>query len=133
MEITDIRIVPVDTPGSRLRAYVSVTFDRVFVVRDIRIIDGKKGRFVAMPSRRIHDPCPSCGFRNPLTHTYCGSCGAHLPPSGEQKVPPSQQHKDLAHPITTEFREYLQSKILEAYERMKQTPEDSSQGERSGA
>ena len=90
MEITEIRISRVDSPHSRLRAYASVTFDRVFVVRDIRIIEGKKGLFVAMPSRKVQDPCPKCRFRNPVTNRYCGSCGTQLPPFDEQKMPPSQ-------------------------------------------
>jgi len=127
MEITEIRISRVDTPNSRLRGYASVTFDHVFVVRDIRIIEGKKGLFVAMPSRKVQDPCPKCRFRNPVTNRYCGSCGAHLPPFDEQRMPPSQQHRDLAHPISTEFREYLQRRILEAYEHPTETAGQESE------
>ena len=51
MNITDIKIRKVYKEG-RLRALVSVTFDNVFAVHDIKVIDGPKRLFVAMPSRR---------------------------------------------------------------------------------
>ncbi len=51
MEITDIRIKRVNTAG-KLRAYVTVTFDDCFVVHNLKIISGKSGTFVAMPSRK---------------------------------------------------------------------------------
>jgi len=119
MEISETRISLVERPNSRLRAYASVTFGNVFVVRDIRIIEGKKGLFVAMPSKKMQRPCPRCGFKNPITNKFCGSCGSALNPANEQQLSPSQQHKDLAHPISTEFRDYLQDKVLEAYDKSK--------------
>lgn len=51
MHITDVRIRKIENEG-KLRATVSVTFDNEFVVHDIKIIEGEKGLFVAMPSRR---------------------------------------------------------------------------------
>jgi stage V sporulation protein G len=54
MEITEVRIHPVDDE-ERLKAYVSITLDGCFVVRDLKIIDGDEGLFVAMPSRRRRD------------------------------------------------------------------------------
>ncbi|MDR2519343.1 MAG: septation regulator SpoVG [Spirochaetaceae bacterium] len=51
MEITDIRIRKVAGEG-KLRAYVTVTFDSCFVVHNIKIIEGKSGMFIAMPSRK---------------------------------------------------------------------------------
>jgi stage V sporulation protein G len=51
MEITDIRIKQVSTEG-KLKAYVTVTFDNCFVVHNLKIISGKAGTFIAMPSRR---------------------------------------------------------------------------------
>ncbi len=52
MQVTDVRIRRIQTDG-KLRAYVSITFDDSFVVHDLRIIDGKKGMFVAMPSKLL--------------------------------------------------------------------------------
>ena len=51
MEITDVRIKRVDSPG-KLKAYVSVTFDECFVVHNMKIIGGQTGVFIAMPSRK---------------------------------------------------------------------------------
>jgi stage V sporulation protein G len=51
MEITDVRIRKVDA-GGKLKAYVTVTFDNCFVVHNLKIIDGKEGSFIVMPSRK---------------------------------------------------------------------------------
>ena len=54
MQITDIRIRKVDKDG-RMKAVVSITIDDAFVVHDIKIIEGEKGLFIAMPSRKASD------------------------------------------------------------------------------
>jgi stage V sporulation protein G len=54
MEITDIRIRRVTTEG-KLKAYVTVTFDDCFVVHNVKIIEGKSGVFIAMPSRKTRN------------------------------------------------------------------------------
>ena len=51
MEITDIRVRKIDSEG-KMRAVVSVTFDDMFVVHDMKIIEGENGLFIAMPSRK---------------------------------------------------------------------------------
>ena len=51
MKITDIRIRRVGADG-KLKAYVTVTFDDCFVVHNIKVIEGKNGAFIAMPSRK---------------------------------------------------------------------------------
>lgn len=53
MEITEVRVYPVDE--EKLKAYVTITFDNCFVVRDIKIIKGQEGLFVSMPSRKRRD------------------------------------------------------------------------------
>lgn len=53
MKITDVRIFPVD--DKKLRAFVSVIFDSCFLVSDIKIIDGAKGLFLSMPSKKRRD------------------------------------------------------------------------------
>lgn len=55
MEITEVRVYPVTRPDERLLAYATLTFDDEFVVRDLRIIRGNGGIFVAMPSRKRQD------------------------------------------------------------------------------
>ena len=51
MQITDVRVRKIDKEG-RLKGMASVTFDDLFVVHDIKIVDGEHGLFIAMPSRR---------------------------------------------------------------------------------
>lgn len=81
MEITDVRVRKVALDG-KMRAIVSITLDNEFVVHDIKVIEGEKGVFVAMPSRKS------------VTGEY----------------------RDIAHPINSETRDYVQKIILEKYE-----------------
>ena len=124
MEITEVRIALKDSPDKKLKAYTAVTFDNVFVVRNIKVIEGSTGLFIAMPSRRVKHPCPKCSSKNELRSKYCNQCAAALPVEASaqsmQEVGNSQaEHKDIAHPITQAFREHLQKKVLEAYEQEK--------------
>ncbi len=124
MEITEVKVFLKDSPDKKLKAYVTVTFDNAFVVRNIKVIDGANGLFIAMPSRKIKQPCAKCGFKNELRAKFCNQCGGQLPlaprPVGQEAQTSSQlEHKDIAHPITQSFREYLQKRILEAYEQEK--------------
>jgi len=82
MNITDVRLRKVVTDG-KMKAIASITIDNAFVVREIRVIEGQNGLFVAMPSRKT----PGGAFR------------------------------DIAHPITPEARELIQSAILTEYEK----------------
>lgn len=54
MQITDIRVRKV-TKESKMKAVVSITLDEVFVIHDIKVIDGDNGPFIAMPSRKTSD------------------------------------------------------------------------------
>ncbi len=54
MSITEIKIYPV-TDGGRLKAYATMVFDDCFIVRDLKVIEGDKGFFVSMPSRKRKD------------------------------------------------------------------------------
>lgn len=54
MQITDMRIRRVEKEG-KMKAVVSITIDEEFVVHDIKIIEGEKGLFIAMPSRKAAD------------------------------------------------------------------------------
>ena len=122
MEITESRVFLKDSPDKKLKAYVTVTFDNAFVVRNIKVIEGTNGLFIAMPSRKIKQPCPKCGFKNELRSKYCNQCAAGLPAVSQlpgQEASAQLEHKDIAHPITQSFREYLQKRVLEAYEQEK--------------
>ena len=54
MQITDVRVRKLSDEG-KMRGIVSVTFDNAFVVHDIKVIEGEKGLFIAMPSRKATD------------------------------------------------------------------------------
>ncbi len=54
MEITEVKVYPVKESG-RLKAYATVVFDNCFIIRDLKVIEGDKGFFVSMPSRRRKD------------------------------------------------------------------------------
>ncbi|MCR5219275.1 septation regulator SpoVG [Treponema sp.] len=81
MQVSEIRIRKVEGEG-KLKAYVTVTFDSCFVVHNVKIIEGKTGLFIAMPSRKTAN--------------------------GE--------YKDVAHPISPDFRIALQNQIISEYE-----------------
>ena len=53
MEITEVRVFPVSE--EKLKAYVTITFDHCFVVRDLKVINGNTGLFIAMPAKRRKD------------------------------------------------------------------------------
>jgi stage V sporulation protein G len=81
MKITDVRIRKVAKEG-KMKAVVSITIDEEFVVHDIKVIEGEKGLFIAMPSRKASD--------------------------GE--------YRDIAHPINSSTRDFIQTMILGKYE-----------------
>ena len=82
MNITEVNINLRDE--DKLKAFVNITFDDVFVVRGLKVIEGKNGLFVCMPSRKLEDG------------TY----------------------KDIAHPISNDFRQQLEAQVIEEYRRL---------------
>ena len=81
MEITEINISLRNE--EKLKAFVNVTFDDVFVVRGMKVIKGSSGYFISMPSRKM----------------------------------PDSSYRDIAHPIRNEYREYIETEILNEYRR----------------
>ena len=98
------------------------------MVRNIKVIEGNSGLFVAMPARKLKQFCPRCGRKVDVGGRYCSYCGVQLPPPPKDLAKDNKQgtHQDLAHPINQEFRDYLQSKILDAYYREKGAQERGS-------
>lgn len=85
MRITEINVTLRDE--EKLKAFVNITFEDVFVVRGLKIIEGRDGLFVCMPSRKLDN----------------GS------------------YKDIAHPISNEFRQQLEQQVLAEYESLKRS------------
>ncbi|MGE5674324.1 MAG: SpoVG family protein [Mycobacterium leprae] len=52
MQITDVRIKKGSDPNSKLKAYCSIVLDGMFAIHDLRVVEGSKGLFVSMPSRK---------------------------------------------------------------------------------
>lgn len=118
MEITEVRIKLMDDPQERLQAFCSITFDHCFVVRDLKIIEGTKGSFVAMPSRKLTDRCPGCYAKNYLRSGFCSQCGVRLQPERALKDDDGRAklYADIAHPINSRCREMIQQRVLVAFE-----------------
>ena len=119
MKITETKVKLVSNKSDKLKAFCSITLDNEFVIRDIKVIEGTSGYFVAMPSRKLTDRCVSCGCKNYLRAAYCNECGGALRPDrvshdddGRAKL-----HADIAHPINANCRERIQKGVVEAYER----------------
>jgi stage V sporulation protein G len=116
VEITEVRIKLMEDPDDRLRAFCSVTFDNCFVVRDLKIIEGATGPFVAMPSRKLTSHCGKCGSKNHLRANYCNQCGGRLreqaarDPEGRVKL-----YADIAHPINSQCREQIQNRVIDEF------------------
>ena len=119
MVITEVRIKLMEdnNENERLQAFCSVTFADAFVVRDLKIIEGTKGSFVAMPSRKLTDRCGGCGSKNHLRARFCNQCGGKLDEDratrdvdGRVKL-----HADIAHPINSACREVIQGAVLKSF------------------
>jgi len=114
MEITEVRIKLIDSAEDRLRGFCSITFDDCFVVRDLKIIEGNNGPFVAMPSRKLTSNCYKCRTKNHLRASYCNNCGSRLKSDhvehdqgGRAKL-----YADIAHPVNAACREQIQSRVI---------------------
>lgn len=119
MRITEVRVKLMDDPDDRLQAFCSVTFDNSFAVRDLKIIEGTNGPFVAMPSRKLTAHCTHCSSKNHLRAAYCNQCGGRLrddlalkDPEGRTKL-----YADIAHPINSECREMIQEHVIAEYQK----------------
>ena len=121
MEITEVRIKLMEEPGERLKAFCSIRFDDSFVVRDLKIIEGATGPFVAMPSRKLTAHCPNCRSKNHLRASFCNQCGMRMKEvqairddEGRTKL-----YADIAHPINSLCREMIQERVIGAFEEEK--------------
>ncbi|MDA8041333.1 MAG: SpoVG family protein [Pirellulales bacterium] len=118
MEITEVRIKLVEKTAERLMAFCSITIDGAFVIRDLKLIGGPHGLFVAMPSRKLCAHCRKCSSKNPLKASFCNTCGhqmqsQYLPCDKDGRV---RLYADIAHPINTECRELIQDRVMAEYE-----------------
>ena len=97
MELTEVRINLCGDRGGRLKAFCSLTFDNTFVIRDVKLIDGNDGLFLAMPSRKLCDHCPACNEKNHLRARFCNNCGRRLNEDRYQQNRSGNGHGNGAH------------------------------------
>ncbi len=125
MQLTEVRVNLCGTGGGRLKAFCSLTFDDTFVVRDVKLIEGPDGLFLAMPSRKLCDHCPRCGEKNHLRARFCNNCGGRLDETrfmrnqghghgaGHNRL---KLHADIAHPINAGCRSTIEHEVVDAYQ-----------------
>jgi stage V sporulation protein G len=111
VEVTEVRIKLMEGSEDRLRAFCSITFDHCFVIRDLKIIDGLSGPFVAMPSRKLSAHCHRCHYKNHLRAAYCNQCGTKLKAQLHTDSP-QKLYADVAHPVNSECREKISASVL---------------------
>jgi stage V sporulation protein G len=118
MEITDVRVRLIEHDAEPLRAFCSITLDDDFVVRDLKVVEGTGGLFVAMPSRKMTTSCGRCGHKNPARSKFCNECGGKLrrESGGRDGDGRGKVHREIAHPTNSEFRELIQNLVIEAYQ-----------------
>jgi stage V sporulation protein G len=130
MQLTEVRVNLCGQTAGRLKAFCSLTFDDTFVVRDVKLIEGPDGLFLAMPSRKLCDHCPRCGEKNHLRARFCNNCGGRL---NEQRFMRQTNgghggahrghgpgrlklHADIAHPINATCRASIEHEVVDAYQ-----------------
>jgi stage V sporulation protein G len=122
MQLSETRINLCPSNGGRLKAFCSLTFDNALVVRDVKLIEGNDGLFLAMPSRKLCDRCRRCGEKNHLRARFCNNCGNRLDENrhlqyhqgnGQTRL---KLHADIAHPINADTRLELERRVLMAYQ-----------------
>lgn len=118
MEISEVRVKMVANKDDRLKGFCSMTLDDEFVVRDIKVIEGTGGLFVAMPSRKMSDHCSKCGGKNHLRAKFCNNCGAALQENRAREDAKGRikLHADIAHPINADCRHKIQDAVVKAFE-----------------
>ena len=118
MEITEVRIKLMEDGSERLQAFCSITFDNCFVIRDLKIIEGAQGPFVAMPSRKLTAHCPQCRSKNHLRAAYCNHCGRCLKDEVTIKEQDGRAklYADVAHPINSACREMIQKRVIDEFQ-----------------
>lgn len=150
MKIREVRVDLVPTERrSRLLAYVSITMESPpleFAIRDIRIITGRDGPFIAMPSRKNADHCVECNYKNHLTAKFCNECGVRQPPGrldclkckggGYNEIGEECNHCggsgdarlffDICFPTNRETRVIMDDAILNEYRRIVELEKESA-------
>lgn len=117
MEISEVKVKLLNKKDNKLKAFCLITIDKEFVVRDIKVIEGGAGYFVAMPSRKMSDHCEKCGAKNHLRAKFCNNCGINLQENRARKDSKGKMklYADIVHPIHNDCRRRIQEKVIKAF------------------
>lgn len=118
MKITDVRVILASPHEYPLLAYASLVLENCFAVHDLRVLTKGDRLFVSMPNRRRHLNCPGCQGKNPNQARFCCHCGQTIPLAVVTKLPSAttKVFTDIAHPINAQFRQQLETEILQHYQ-----------------
>jgi stage V sporulation protein G len=120
MQVTEVRFIHMEGyvgPNDRLLAFASIVLDGAFVIRDLKVLEGNAGLFVAMPTRKLKDRCHGCGVKNTLESRFCNQCGGRLKANRAERDEAGRfkLHADVCHPIHAGAREMITREVLAAY------------------
>ena len=126
MDIPSLHYAPDDSRSAFLACF-SLVFDDELIMHSVKLIQGKRSPFLAMPCERKHDHCPGCRAKNHLTANFCSNCGKQLDKDRHAALfaegnNRNKLYNDLVHPITNDLREYLLEECLDAYNKEKARP-----------
>ena len=117
VEITEVRIKLMENSDDRLQAFCSITFDNCFVVRDLKIIEGARGRSSPCPAASS-PPTAYVRSQKSSAGRFCNHCGGKLredrtlrDPEGRAKL-----YADIAHPINSLCREMIQNRVISEFQ-----------------
>ena len=118
MNITEVRVKLLENQPDKLRAFASITIDDFIVIRDLKIIEGANGLFIAMPSRKLCDRCLSCGGKNHLRARFCNDCGKRLRADRGMQDERGRMrlYADITHPIHQRARDFVEGCVLQAFQ-----------------
>lgn len=115
MEITDIDIEINDDSDQNVKAYSKVTFDNTLTVKNFKLIDGKHGLFLAMPSKKKKKECSKCDKEIPRDAGYCQRCGKNVKDQKNR----GKLYKSLVYTVQKQFKNEIEEVVKEEYEREK--------------
>jgi stage V sporulation protein G len=117
MKVSVVTMRLVSSNGGALKAICDIVMEDAFRVNGLKVIQGGRGYFVAMPSRKLEERCQYCGGRNHFKSTFCNSCGSRLITDGAEYIDKGERtlHMDIAHPINNICRNQIQEAVLAAF------------------
>lgn len=115
MNVTEARVTVAGDPGGQLLGFAAVVLDDSLAVHDLRVLEGRSGPFVAMPSRKVSDRCGRCRTKNHLQAKFCNECGIALDERRGRPDPTTgrvKYHEDVIHPISVDLRKEIEQVVV---------------------